>query len=90
MSIHAQVDSVGTVGSVSNAVVSAGIGIPKGKPFGNVLLNAPATGRQSSTTIPSDAHSSGTSPAWASISPLMWVRITRLAPALRTCSAIAG
>ena len=35
---------------------------------------------QTSTTMPSKAHSSGTSSAWASISRLMWVRMIRFAP----------
>jgi hypothetical protein len=45
---------------------------------------------QSLTTRPSLAHSSGTSSTWASISRLMWVRITRVAPSSARWAAMAA
>ena len=45
---------------------------------------------QISTTIPSYAHSSGTSSAWASISRLMWVRMMRFAPNSSLCATTSG
>jgi hypothetical protein len=41
-------------------------------------------------TRPSLAHSSGTASTWASISRLMWVRITRVAPSSARWAAMAG
>ena len=45
---------------------------------------------QSVTTSPSYAHSSGTEAACASISRLMWVRISRFAPTRPACAVMSG
>ena len=61
---------------------------------GLVLLSTatprPPLGSQISTTMPSRAHSSGTSSAWASISRLMWVRMMRFAPKSVLCATMSG
>ena len=73
------------------AVVGArrgGPGADRAMPAGSGRTTALPS--QISTTIPSWAHSSGTSSAWASISRLMWVRMMRFAPKSALCATTSG